>query len=90
MESTGERVAEYEEIIGYHLEQAFGFRMELGPLNDVAAEVRARAAQPTRLCGERRCTAATCRRRSTSSSAQRRSPRESPTTPRCSSASAAC
>ena len=43
VESTGERVAEYEEIIGYHLEQAFGFRMELGPLNDVAAEVRARA-----------------------------------------------
>ncbi len=30
----GTASAEYEEIIGYHLEQAFGFRMELGPLND--------------------------------------------------------
>ena len=41
-DSTGDRVAEYEEIIGYHLEQAFGFRMELGPLNEVAADVRTR------------------------------------------------
>ncbi len=42
-DSTGDRVGEYEEIIGYHLEQAFGFRMELGPLNAVAADVRTRA-----------------------------------------------
>jgi predicted ATPase/class 3 adenylate cyclase len=42
-DSTGDRVGEYEEIIGYHLEQAFGFRMELGPLNDVAVDVRTRA-----------------------------------------------
>jgi class 3 adenylate cyclase/tetratricopeptide (TPR) repeat protein len=41
--STGERAAEYEEIIGYHLEQAFGFRTELGPLNTVAKELRERA-----------------------------------------------
>jgi tetratricopeptide (TPR) repeat protein len=41
--STGERAAEYEEIIGYHLEQAFGFRVELGPINDQAAALRERA-----------------------------------------------
>ena len=53
VESTGERVAEYEEIIGYHLEQAFGFRMELGPLNDVAAELRARACSRLNSAGQR-------------------------------------
>ena len=52
-ETTGERVAEYEEIIGYHLEQAFGFRMELGPLTDVAADVRARACSRLDSAGER-------------------------------------
>ena len=41
--STGDRVAEYEEIIGYHLEQAFGFRTELGPVNEPIAELRERA-----------------------------------------------
>jgi tetratricopeptide (TPR) repeat protein len=41
--STGERVAEYEELIGYHLEQAFRFLAELGPLGEDADAVRARA-----------------------------------------------
>ncbi|MGH3071638.1 MAG: AAA family ATPase [Gaiellaceae bacterium] len=41
--STGDRAAEYEEIIGYHLEQAFQFRVQLGPVNDAAAELRDRA-----------------------------------------------
>jgi class 3 adenylate cyclase/tetratricopeptide (TPR) repeat protein len=31
---TGERLLEYEEIVGYHLEQAFRCRSELGPIND--------------------------------------------------------
>jgi len=52
-DSTGDRVAEYEEIIGYHLEQAFGFRMELGPLNEVAADVRARARSRLDSAGDR-------------------------------------
>jgi class 3 adenylate cyclase/tetratricopeptide (TPR) repeat protein len=42
-ESTGDRAAEYEELIGYHLEQAFGFRAELGPVNEAAAALRERA-----------------------------------------------
>jgi predicted ATPase/class 3 adenylate cyclase len=41
--STGERAAEYEEIIGYHLEQAFRFLVELGPLGAEAEAVRGRA-----------------------------------------------
>jgi len=52
-DSSGDRVAEYEEIIGYHLEQAFGFRMELGPLNEVAADVRMRARNRLDSAGER-------------------------------------
>ena len=42
-DSTGDRAAEYEEIIGYHLEHAFSFRTELGPVNDRVAELRRRA-----------------------------------------------
>ena len=41
--STGERAAEYEEIIGYHLEQAFLFLSELGPVGDEAETLRGRA-----------------------------------------------
>ena len=52
-DSTGERVAEYEEIIGYHLEQAFGFRMELGPLNEIAVDVRTRACSRLSSAGQR-------------------------------------
>jgi tetratricopeptide (TPR) repeat protein len=52
-DSTGDRVAEYEEIIGYHLEQAFRFRMELGPLNEVAADVRTRASSRLESAGQR-------------------------------------
>ena len=31
---AGERVAEYDEILGYHLERAYGLRQELGPVAD--------------------------------------------------------
>ena len=51
--STGDRAAEYEEIIGYHLEQAFGFRTELGPVNAVAAELRERARHRLASAGSR-------------------------------------
>jgi Predicted ATPase len=31
--SAGERVVEYEEILGYHLEQSYRYRSELGPID---------------------------------------------------------
>ena len=33
-EVNGDRASEYEEILGYHLEQAHGYLSELGPLDD--------------------------------------------------------
>ncbi|MGH2407603.1 MAG: AAA family ATPase [Candidatus Limnocylindrales bacterium] len=49
---VGERVVEYEEIIGYHLEQAHGYRHELQPtdprLSDLAARAAARLASAGR------------------------------------------
>jgi class 3 adenylate cyclase/tetratricopeptide (TPR) repeat protein len=44
-ERWGARAAEFDEIVGYHLEQAYGFRAELGPLNEAGAALRERAAQ---------------------------------------------
>ena len=41
---AGDRIAEQEEILGYHLEQAFRYRSELGPVGDRAAELAAQAA----------------------------------------------
>jgi class 3 adenylate cyclase/tetratricopeptide (TPR) repeat protein len=51
--ATGDRSAEYEEIIGYHLEQSFTFRTQLGPIDDAAAEVRRRAHARLTSAGER-------------------------------------
>ena len=42
-EAMGPRVAEVEEIMGYHLERAFRYRDELGPLDDHAHRVGVRA-----------------------------------------------
>jgi tetratricopeptide (TPR) repeat protein len=47
-QKVGERVAEYEEILGYHLEQAFGYREQLGPLDDRSRELAARASERLR------------------------------------------
>jgi tetratricopeptide (TPR) repeat protein len=54
------RAAEYEEILGYHLEQAHGYRAELGPVDDgvlalarQAAELLASAAQRVIARGDR-------------------------------------
>ena len=52
-DSAGDRVAEYEEIIGYHLEQAFTFLTQLGPVNDEAAVLRQRAHVRLTSAGER-------------------------------------
>jgi class 3 adenylate cyclase/tetratricopeptide (TPR) repeat protein len=42
--AAGPRASEYEEILGYHLEQSYRYRSELGPVDRRAQEVGARAA----------------------------------------------
>ena len=52
-EVVGARIAEYEEILGYHLEQSYRYRTELGPPD---AEIRAlgtRAARRLAAAGDR-------------------------------------
>jgi class 3 adenylate cyclase/tetratricopeptide (TPR) repeat protein len=39
-----ERTAEFDEVLGYHFEQAFGYRRELGPIGDRDREVARLAA----------------------------------------------
>ena len=41
----GERTPGYEEIIGYHLEQAFRYRAELGPVDDATRALAREAAE---------------------------------------------
>jgi hypothetical protein len=52
-QKAGERITEYEEILGYHLEQAYRYRAELGPLDDDARDVGARAAALLKAAGVR-------------------------------------
>ncbi len=40
---AGERAGEYDEILGYHLERAYRYLSELGPIDDHGREVAARA-----------------------------------------------
>src|SRR5262249_20495240 len=42
---AGDRVTEYAEILGYHLEQSFRYRLELGPADAGADALAARAAE---------------------------------------------
>ena len=42
--TAGERVGEFEEILGHHLERASAYLAELGPLDDHGSELSARAA----------------------------------------------
>jgi class 3 adenylate cyclase/tetratricopeptide (TPR) repeat protein len=44
-ERAGERLREYEEIIGYHLEQAHRYRTELGPADEASVELARRAGE---------------------------------------------
>jgi DNA-binding SARP family transcriptional activator len=44
-QKIGTRTAEYEEIVGYHLEQAFRYRAELGPVTDSMRDLGRRAAE---------------------------------------------
>ena len=42
--AAGERLAEYEEILGYHLEQAYRYRAELGPPDEAMKDLGRSAA----------------------------------------------
>jgi class 3 adenylate cyclase/tetratricopeptide (TPR) repeat protein len=50
---AGDRVAEYEEIVAYHLEQAYRYRAELGPVDDLGIALARRAAEHQIAAGER-------------------------------------
>jgi predicted ATPase len=51
--TAGERASELDEILGYHLEQAHGYRTELGPLGEGSAELAARAGERLGAAGRR-------------------------------------
>ncbi|MDQ3145371.1 MAG: AAA family ATPase, partial [Actinomycetota bacterium] len=50
---TGERVTEYEPIFGYHLEQAYRLRAELGPVGATEVELARRSATWLAAAGRR-------------------------------------
>ncbi len=50
---AGERIAEQEEILGYHLEQAYRLRAELGPIDDRGLALARAAAQHLAPAGRR-------------------------------------
>jgi len=47
------RIAEYEEILGYHLEQSFRYRSELGPVDDHGRQLGAEASRYLSSAGHR-------------------------------------
>jgi hypothetical protein len=51
--AAGDRVAEYEEILAYHLERAYRYRLELGPADERALELASAAARRFRSSAER-------------------------------------
>ena len=51
--TAGERASELDEILGYHLEQAFRYREELGPIGDDARQVAIRAGERLAAAGRR-------------------------------------
>jgi len=51
--AAGERIAEYEEVLGYHLEQAHRYRVELGTVDDAARAMADRAARHLAVAGRR-------------------------------------
>jgi class 3 adenylate cyclase/tetratricopeptide (TPR) repeat protein len=52
-QQAGERAAEVEEILGYHLEQAHGYRLALDPLDPALAALASRAADRLARAGRR-------------------------------------
>src|SRR5439155_5396282 len=53
LEEHGADLVELDEIVGYHLEQAYRYRIELGPLDDVASQLAGRAAERLSRSAER-------------------------------------
>jgi predicted ATPase/class 3 adenylate cyclase len=51
--TAGDRLREFEEIVGYHLEQAFRYRAAIGPLDARAALLAARASDRLEAAGRR-------------------------------------
>jgi class 3 adenylate cyclase/tetratricopeptide (TPR) repeat protein len=51
--ATEPKSSELDEILGYHLEQAFQYRAELGPVGDKATELAARAGERLGRAGRR-------------------------------------
>ena len=51
--TAADRLREFEEIVGYHLEQAFQYRMALGPRDALAASLAARASERLEAAGRR-------------------------------------
>ena len=51
--TVGDRLAEYQEILGYHLEQAYRFRTELGPVDEPTRELGREAGRALRASSER-------------------------------------
>jgi hypothetical protein len=52
-QQVGERLTEYEEILGYHLEQAYRYRAEMGPVDATAQSLAARASTFLERAGRR-------------------------------------
>ena len=50
---AGDRALEFEEILGYHLEQAFRYHSELGPADEAAVALGKRAAERLGVAGRR-------------------------------------
>jgi class 3 adenylate cyclase/tetratricopeptide (TPR) repeat protein len=50
---AGDRIAEYEEILGHHLEQGYRYRAALGPVDDSARDLGRRAAARLAQAGRR-------------------------------------
>jgi DNA-binding SARP family transcriptional activator len=51
--AAGDRATEYDEIVGYHLEQAYRYRAELRPVDDAARDVARAAAERLGAAGQR-------------------------------------
>ncbi|MGH2679229.1 MAG: ATP-binding protein [Actinomycetota bacterium] len=51
--AAGDRVAEFEDVLAYHLEQAAGLRAELGPADDALRALAAEAARRLASAGRR-------------------------------------
>jgi predicted ATPase/class 3 adenylate cyclase len=51
--TVGERLREFEEIVGYHLEQAFQYRAAIGPLDSRVTLLAARASDRLEAAGRR-------------------------------------